>query len=198
MNGQLSQTARRLIAVFLLLSLVTLIFVVAVVPVWRIYAADRETIPEYQAQIERFSRIAAKREALEAAVARLETARQQTISLLPERTETLAAAALQQRVKAAVSRSGGRLISSQVLPVSSEEAFSRIGIGIRASASIDSLREILHALESAEPHVVIDNLAVLARRVRSNKRKRNVESNLDVRFNLYGLMVADQESGAQE
>jgi len=198
MNGQLSQATRRFIALLLVFSIVAVIFVVAVFPVWRIYAQDRAAIPEYRDQIERFSQIAGKREALEAAAGRLESARAQTTSLLPEQTATLAAASLQERVKSAVTRSGGRLISSQVLPVSNDDRFSRIGVGIRVSTPIDSLREILYALESEEPHMVIDNLMIIARQKRGKDRERSVQSDLDVRFNLYGLMVAEPEAGTEQ
>lgn len=198
MNGQFSQTTRRSIALLLLLSVVVLIFVVAVFPVWRIYAQDRDAIPEYLAKIERFNEIAGKREALEAAVTRLEAARVQSTSLLPERTATLAAAALQERVKSAVNRAGGKLISTQVLAVSDDDQVFQIGVGIRVSTSIDALREILYSLESEEPHVVIDNLMILARQKRGRDRKQYVQSDLDVRFNLYGLMVAEPEPGAEQ
>jgi general secretion pathway protein M len=79
---------------------------------------------------------------------------------LSGRTMTIAAAALEQRIKDTVERSGGELTSSQVEPDSPD---AKNGI-VRLTASIEvdqsGVQKILYEIEAGTPYLFVDKLSV--------------------------------------
>ena len=100
----------------------------------------------------------------------------------------MAAAALQERVKSVVTRSGGKLSSTQVLPADSEQGFKRIVVNVRMAVSIDALQRVLYELENDLPYLLTDNVIVLSRGARKRRQPTTPVNALDVRFNLVGFM----------
>jgi general secretion pathway protein M len=76
------------------------------------------------------------------------------------RTMTIAAAALEQRIKDTVERSGGELTSSQVEPDSPD---AKNGV-VRLTASIEvdqsGVQKILYEIEAGTPYLFVDKLSV--------------------------------------
>ena len=79
---------------------------------------------------------------------------------LSGRTMTIAAAALEQRVKDAVERSGGELTSSQVEPDNQDakDGFVRL----TASIEVDQpgCQKILYEVEAGTPYLFVDKLSI--------------------------------------
>jgi len=79
---------------------------------------------------------------------------------LSGRTMTIAAAALEQRIKDTVERSGGELTSSQVEPDSPD---AKNGL-VRLTASIEvdqpGVQKILYDIEAGAPYLFVDKLSV--------------------------------------
>lgn len=157
-------------------------------PAWRVYEADREAIAQRRVDIDRYRDIAARGEAMRDTLARLRRPDAAGRLLLPPTSSALAAAALQERVKAIVEDSGGRLTSTQVLPPETEAGFDRVGINVRMSVTTPALQAVLHALESSAPLLTVDEVVVLARQGQRS-RTRATQSGLDVRFRISGFMA---------
>ena len=102
---------------------------------------------------------------------------------------SLAAAELQERVKAVVEQTGSRLTSTRVLTPAEEGSFYRVAVNVRMRVTVEALQEVLHGLEGALPYMTVDNVTVLARRARRNRRNKAAgPQTLDVRFDLSALM----------
>ena len=158
-------------------------------------------------RLERFTALAAARPALQQ---RLESASQDQSSArfyLADKAPNLAATELQQQVRELVERNGGRLASTQVLPVSNEAGFTRVAIRVQLLVTdMEVLQKTLHALESSRPLLFIDDLQMRARtvrqrvavdrsRLRRDPRTRRVqrppvktETQLTAQFELAGFL----------
>jgi hypothetical protein len=105
----------RIAAISLLIVVIYLAGVLALQPLWARYAGNRDQIADLEDKVARFESIATRQVALEK---RLETVRR-SINLgeltLRAGSATLAAADLQEQVKAAVQAAGGSLTSTQIL-----------------------------------------------------------------------------------
>lgn len=179
---------RRILAVLLLLLVLGGVVRGLLVPVWAAYAGNRDAIIQIEDNIVRYSRLSTQVDALKSAVAALVETDELARYVLAQKSEPLAAAALQERVKSAVTKSGGTLTSTQVLPTELEQGFKRIIVNVRMSVSIDALQRVLYVLEKDLPYLLADNIVILSRGNRKRRRTPEAMDLLDVRLNLYGYM----------
>jgi general secretion pathway protein M len=190
MIAQLPRVQRRILAVLLVILVLFGVIQLLLKPIWNTYIDNREAIIQYQDQIARYSRLSSQVSALQSAVAELQNSDDLAPYVFPQESESLAAAALQQKVKSVVTASGGTLTSTQVMPTVPEKDFRRIMINVRMAVSTDALQGVFHDLESSLPYLLIDDIIILSR---SSRRRRNQAVDvdlLDVRFNLSGYMRA--------
>ena len=103
-------------------------------------------------------------------------------------TDALAAAALQEDVSAKIERNGGKLRSTQILPVKTDGDFKQVSVRVQLTATLGSFARILHALESGKPYVFIDNLDVKNRRARRKANDQDDDPELVIRFDIYGYL----------
>lgn len=185
---RLSLLQRRVLAVLLLLLVVFLVSRVILVPIWSTYVGNRDAIVQYQDDIARYSRLSSQVAALQSAVGELQQSDDLARFVLPQRSEPLAAAALQERVKSAVTSSGGTLTSTQVLPTETQQGFKRVIVNVRMAVSTDALQSVLYELESGLPYLMADKIVILSRTARKRRRAATPVDLLDVRFNLSGYM----------
>lgn len=185
---------RRILAVLLLLLVLGGVVRGLLVPVWAAYAGNRDAIIQIEDSIVRYSRLSTQVDALKSAVAALVETDELARYVLAQKSEPLAAAALQERVKSAVTKSGGTLTSTQVLPTELEQGFKRIIVNVRMSVSIDALQRVLYVLEKDLPYLLADNIVILSRGNRKRRRRPEAQDLLDVRLNLYGYMRDPGES----
>lgn len=188
--ARLTKGQSRLIAIALLVFVIGGLYRGVAVPAWRTYTQNNEEIELHRDRIQRFTRIAANQATLEKQVRDLEQRQDLKRYMLNQESTTLAAAALQERVKAIVEESGGKLASTRVLPAEEQGTFSKVAVSVRMTVSTEALQKVLYELESALPYLFIDDLAILARRSRRARRNEVVAQNLDVRFALAGFMRA--------
>lgn len=185
-----SPAFRRAAALALLVLLGVLIWRVGVDPLYRAWHADREAVQELRDAIARLRGIAASRQDYERALAEARQASGTADALMRSPSGTLAAADLQQRIKALVEGTGGSLISAQPSDPQPAGPFTRIGLSVRMIVSTPALQRVLHALETEVPVVVVEEMLVLARGARSGRRSGANPDELDVRLQLSGF-VAD-------
>ena len=188
MISRLSPPQSRLLAIALLLLCTGVVVQLVALPAWRMYRNDRQAVEQQRDQIERFKRIAKRAPEIEQRLQELEEHRKRDQYVLTAESTILAAAALQERVKAIVEQSGGRLTSTQVPPAVAEGAYNKVTVKVRMSVTTPALQSILYELESGVPYLVVDNVAVLSRRARRRKQTQPQPQTLDVRFDLSGYM----------
>ena len=156
------------------------------------YEFYQDNIAELQDRLQRVRNIIAMRPDLEA---RLQQTRQDDsidAYYLQQSSSTLAATELQQLVKSAIESNGGDLVSTQILPVSDEGAFSRIAIRVQMTGDTATLQKMLHTLESARPLLFVDNLQIRSQPIRQrdpdNRNQIKVEIRLTTQFELAGYV----------
>ena len=96
--------------------------------------------------------------------------------LLPELSEAQTTAFLQRLVQELAAASRVEIAGVQVLPGEDEAALRRVALRLRGSGEIAGINAFLHAIETASPLVVIDNLRLQGR---SGPRDSRIEIQLD-------------------
>ena len=179
----------RIAAVSLLLLVIALMGVLVVRPVWQRYSANRDLIADLEDKVARFESIATRQAPLEQQLATTRRSMNLNELTLQADSATLAAADLQERVKAAVQASGGSLTSTQILDPEKVSSFDRVFVNVRMTGTTPAVQESLYALESGQPMLVIDDLLVVTRRTTARLRARQTgqQDQLDVRFKVSGF-----------
>lgn len=188
MGYLLTPSQSRLLALGLLCLLLGLVYLSVVHPLWGAYYTNQERIADYQEDIARFKHIAAKQPVLEQRSQELTRQRKLVRYTLGAESPTLAAATLQDRVKSIVEENGGRLTSTRIMPVGNIGPFFQVTVNVQMRVSTKALQDVLYGLESGAPYLVIENLTILSRGRRVYRRARTSPTELDVRFDLSGLM----------
>lgn len=125
-------------------------------------AIDRE-IEDAQDQLAHFERLAAMRPAV--AQQLQQAGSQQTAQgyYLSGGTDALAAAGLQDRIRALVANHGGTLRSTQPMPGVEEQGFRRITLKVQLTATTEELFDTLYELESGAPILFVEDLDIQSR-----------------------------------
>lgn len=189
----MSASFSRILAVMLVLLILAAVWRLAIQPVWGAWRDDSEAIQSTREAIARFKGVARSRDAL---LRSLEVVRSNPAlqgALMSASTPTLAAAQLQQQLKATVETAGGSMVSSQVLDGQPDGTFVKVRVNVRMTLSVAQLQQVLYEIESQRPVLMVDELLILSRSRsnRSSRRKKvQVKTNLDVRAQLAGYMTA--------
>lgn len=185
-----SKLKDRIAAVSLLLLLIVLVGLLVLQPLFERYAANRAAIEDLEERVARFEAIATRQASLEQELARTERAMNFSTLTLQADSATLAAADLQERVKAAVQDAGGSLTSTQILEAEKVDAFERVSVNVRMTGATPAVQKSLYALENGRPLLVIDDMLIVSRRttVRLGQSQRAQQQDwLDVRFKVSGF-----------
>jgi len=179
-----SRGFQRIIAIALLVLVVLLVWRAGLDPAWRAWREDREAVASHRDAIARLRGLAAAGPRYQKALTELRQRSGFADALIRAPSATLAAAQLQQRVKALVEQAGGSMVSAQPAEAQAAGPFTRVGLGVRVTVSVAALQKVLHSLETRTPVVVIDEMLVLSRAARRSRRRVPVRDELDVRLTL--------------
>lgn len=183
-----SPRLRRLLALSLLVALVLAVYGVAIGPLLDSYANNKRAIEELRNAEGRYAEVAGEAPALQKQLESLRRQSAATAGYLEGQNETMIAAALQDRVKAAVMQTGGQLKSTQVLSSAGNTKSRRVAVRANIALSLAALQRVLYELESGSPYLFVDNLGV---RPLVNPRaggQVDGEALLDVSFDIYGYV----------
>jgi general secretion pathway protein M len=172
------------LAALILLGMIAVGYLGLVAPVLdQLDEADRLQV-EYRQALEQGRAMGGRLTGLRAQLAGLKQDETAESGFLQGANESLAAAQLQNRIKAFVEASGGELRSTQVLPAHDEGKFRRIVVRGQMAASTVALQRIIYDIEAASPFLFLDNLDIRARSMPQDGTPDDIM--LDVRFDLYG------------
>lgn len=79
---------------------------------------------------------------------------------LPDSTPGSAGAILQSRLISLTAKAGGRVASARVAAPTEQDRLKRISVEISAEVKVNGLRDLLYAVETAKPLMVVDRLGV--------------------------------------
>jgi general secretion pathway protein M len=148
-------------------------------------------------RLEQFNRVLARKEAV---IESMETIKEQNSEagfLNKQGTVALASADVQEFIKKAIVEAGGQLSSTQVLPVTNKNDFSRITVSVRMTGNSEVLRSVLYKMETATPLIIIDQLDIRPMRGVRNRKTHQIDPSNELNINFQAVsfmkMQADTE-----
>ena len=181
----------RLAAVSILVALIASFSLLIVRPLWLEYRNNDEAIADAGQLLARYKNLAGERARLESQLAQLHDRQAQQGYILTGGTDALAAAELQDRVKAVITESGGAMRSIQILSAEDDGRFRRIAIRLQMTTTTEAFFEVAYALETTLPLLFLDNVDVQSRVARPVAGKPPPEPVLNVTLDLFGYRQPD-------
>lgn len=189
MNG-LSPAVSRLLALALLAAAALGAWVGIVEPVKLRFAELDRTIEQSRDLLSRHMRIARERQHLEAQLTTLRETQSTLGRLIEGDSVELAAAGVQNRLKALTEANDAELKSTQILPAEDGETFRKVAVRVTMMADTEAAQAVFHALETATPYLFLDRIDLRGPKRRSRNKQRN-RGILQVRFDVFGYMRID-------
>jgi general secretion pathway protein M len=165
MLSSMTPRQSRTAAVAILILLLVMILAVAIYPVWSNNLAYNGKIEDAQFQIQRYQRIAGQSSRYQKEFNNLKRTQQSDARYLQSKTDSLANAELQRRIKQVVAAGHGEIISTQTAQTSQEKVLKKVSIRVRMKSTLENLKQILHQLETQKPYLFIDNISLRSRHI---------------------------------
>jgi hypothetical protein len=179
--------ARKAAALGILGAMIFAIYAGFVAPMIDSAAAERDAQDDLKSAFERYSHAASDLPALEDKLAELERERAHDGGTIDAANETLAAAAIQSRIKSAVVDAGGKLQSVEVLRPESEGALQKIVVRARVAVELPGLQRVLYELNETSPVLFFESLDI-ARAEAVARDGTDRQARLDVDFTVFGYL----------
>jgi general secretion pathway protein M len=191
MKLSLSPMQNRALALSLVLLVILAAVAVVAVPTWLLHKRYDSYLEDYTDRLKRYRRVEALRPAIEEGIKAVE-ARAGRQNYLKGTSSASAAAELQGLVTKIIESNNGRIISSQAVPAKAEGKTAepaKAAISIQMNATIGSLLQILHTLETSQPYLFVDQLTVRAGQGRVYKPVPGVEPEYQVQLTVSGYAL---------
>ena len=179
----LSPSVRRLLALAIPVLLLGMVYAMLVRPSLAELSANSKAVSQLTDSLARYRQIAARGPELAQQADELRKTGAESEGYLPGESEAVAGAALQDRLKGLVARSGGQLGSIQILPAQQEGDARRITARGEMTLGTEGLRQVLYSIESDQPYLFIDSIDV-----RGAAGPAGGDAALDIRFDVTGYM----------
>jgi hypothetical protein len=187
MSLELSPAVSRFLAAGLLLVSLGFFWLVIGAPLWGAHTEAENTIERLAPLLARSRTVERDLPLLQAAVQQAKKPGNSSDGFLDGPNESIAAAQLQTRFKAAMEHTNGNLRSIQVLPVRDQGAYRRITIRGQVVVNLAALQRVVYDLEASAPYLFLDNVEVqLGGDSRGNKQPDDPA--LEVRIDVSGYM----------
>ncbi|MDD5319013.1 MAG: type II secretion system protein GspM [Methylococcales bacterium] len=141
-------------------------------------------------RLQQYERISAKKESVIASMATIKQQHDKQGYFNSQKTDALASAEMQEFIKKTIVDAGGQLSSTQALPVSNDDKFSRITVRVRMRGNSEVLRAVLYKIETSTPFIIINQLDIRPMRGSRNRTTRQFEpsNELNVNFQAVSFM----------
>jgi len=165
--------------------------------------ALEEEIGSLDEQITRYYRLLKTLPVLEAELEQVRSNKDVEGFYFDAKTPALAGAELQRQVQGMVESSGGRVVSTQVLPSNKNEQPPTVRVRTQMQGSTEELLDVLYQVEKARPFLFVDQLTVRAprqttnvdryrnSRVRRPVRERPRPMQLTIRLDVFGYALGE-------
>lgn len=187
MNKMSNEQMQRWLATGLLLGALLLIGLVVIVPVVGKSMELHETEDNLVFKLQKYERILARKEAVMASMEAVKEQYQEHGLLNTQTTGALASAELQEFVKQAIVEAGGQLSSTQALPVTAKNEFSRITVSVRMSGNSEVLRAVLYKIETSTPLIVINQIDIRPMRGIRSRTTHQIEPSNELNINFQAV-----------
>jgi len=190
-----SRQMQRWSAVALLVAAILLVGLAVIVPVLNKGLELSEAKNNLVFRLQQYERILARKDAVIANMSAIKEQYQKRGLLNRQSTGALASAEVQELIKKVITEAGGQLSSTQALPLSSKNEFSRITVRVSMTGNSEVLRTVLYKIETATPLIIINQIDVRPLRgVRSRTTHQLEPSNeLNINFQAVSFMRRQPE-----
>ncbi len=185
-----NQQIQRWMALALLGTLILLFIFVVIVPIVNKDLELRDAKNNLVFRLQQYERILAKKDAVIASMNSIKEQHQTQGLLNSQGTGALASAEVQEFIKKAIVEAGGQLSSTQALPVTTKNEFSRITVSVRMTGNSEVLRTVLYKIETATPLIIINQIDIRPMRGIRSRTTRQIEpsNELNVNFQAVSFM----------
>ncbi|MGO8754699.1 MAG: type II secretion system protein GspM [Gallionellaceae bacterium] len=189
----LSKNQSRYLAIGLLSLCLIIVGLSIFIPVRLLHRHYDDAIASRNDYLERYQRIIANGDKIRSALDLVKKSNGRR-HFLKNTSAALAASEIQETAKNLIDANGGKLISMQIAPSKDEDAYRRVTVNIQLSCSMAALRQILYAVETMQPYLLVDNISI--RSPMNNPSRPGAEAiqpDLMVGFDLSGYMLVVAE-----
>ena len=156
---RLTPPQARALAILVLVAAVALVLAILLAPVLMLHKHYDDAIDSLNDRLARYRRVAAQAPEFRSALDTMRTKDARRF-YLKNTAPNLAGAELQELVKSTIEQAGGRITTSQSPAPREDGSFRQIVANVQFFATTPNLQRILHALETKEPLLVVDNITI--------------------------------------
>ena len=187
MIADLDAKQQRQLAIGLLMLAVIVFLGVTAGPVWYANASRQAALDQAQERLQRYEQIATRDTELLPQYEALRQAQKSAGNQLRSDTAAVAGAELQRRVKDITAVHEAQIVSTQILPVASEEGFVRIALRVRLRGVLPSLLRSIYDIETNNVHMFLDNLSLRNNATNLRQRQALIRP-MEAEFDLIAYM----------
>jgi len=152
-----------------------------------------DEIGDVRTQLERFEAVAAKRPVLQSKLAQIRSSQKDQSLFLKESEFDEAAAAMSGRIGEMVQTLGDdtcQIVSRQPVRSRVQERYRKVTVNVRMRCNAEDFMQVLYAMESGRPMLLVDDLNIIKSRTRRVSRgaPQPPRALLDIRFNVSGYL----------
>ncbi|MEQ1620011.1 MAG: type II secretion system protein GspM [Methylococcales bacterium] len=190
-----SKVAQKWLALGLFVLVVLLFALLIVTPIISKGLELNESKHALAFRLQQYERVLATKEAVAENLDQIKQAYDEQGYLNSQNTSALASAGMQEFIKKTIVEAGGQLSSTQVLPVTTKNEFTRITISVRMTGNSEVLRSVLYNIETSAPLILIDQIDIRPMRGVRNRKTRQIEpsNELNVNFQAVSFMRKQAE-----
>lgn len=177
----------RWLAVGLLIALVSVLGLVVIVPIVSNGLELHDKKEALLFKLQQYQRILAKKDVVIASMDSIKTQHDEQGYFNSQQTDALASAEMQDFIKKSIVEAGGQLSSTQAIPVSVKDGFSRITVRVRMTGNSEVLRAVLYKIETSTPLVLIDQIDIRPMRGRRSMTSHKIEPSNDLNVNFQAV-----------
>jgi len=181
---------QRWLAVGLLAFVLVLVCMFIIVPLVSAGIDYNEQKDDLLFRLKRSKQIALKKDDVQDNIKNIKKQYETRNYLSSRDTVALASADIQRFIKATISKAGGQLTSTQVLPSRNKGGFNKITVKVRMSANVNALRSILYAIETETPIMIVEEMDIRPVRGKRNRKTRKIDpsNKLNINFQATSFM----------
>jgi general secretion pathway protein M len=181
------QRSRRT-AVGLLVAAALMLLAVVIVPFWLLNRHYDASLADMTDKLDRYRRISASRGV---ATQQLESIRalEPRKGFLRAGAAALSAAEAQEAMKTMIDANGGKLITIQAPVAKDDGRYRQLTVNVQLSGTIFALRKILHAIETNQPTLFVENLQVRSQVAANFKPNPGDERDVYMQMDVSGFTV---------
>jgi len=182
-----SKQMQRWLAVTLLVAAILIVSLAVIVPLANKGLELLDAKNNLVFRIQQYERILARKDAVIASMIAIKEQYQKRGLLNRQSTGALASAEVQEFIKKVITEAGGQLSSTQALPLSTKNEFSRITVSVRMTGNSEVLRAVLYKLETSTPLLIINQIEIRPMRGVRSRATRQIEPSNELNINFQAV-----------